>query len=510
MSAPGSIAWFAAEEARLAWRDWLSLMTGGYRRRVRTVALGLVVYALMVHGLAYLILTRSGHLTGPINSDILVAITGALMLAWSLMLSQALETVTRAFYARGDLELILTSPVASSRLFGVRIAAMTGTILSMVLILGAPFIDVLVWLGGPHWLAAFVVAMALSLDAVAIAVAIVAGLFRVIGPKRTRAVSQIIAAVMGGAFAIGIQFIAILSMGKSTVPRLATLVKWAPGIDNPIWWPARAAFGQPWPMAALLALSVAALAASIRVFAPRFGALALATNGLSSATTHRDLPDVEFHSGSAGQVLRRKEWILLLRDPWLMSQTLMQLLYLLPAGFLLWRNFYRAGHAGPFLVPILIVTAGQLAGGLAWLAVSGEDAPDLIASAPVSAGHVVRAKTEAVLAGIGLIFGPFVVALAFTEPFAALVSLIGAIVAACSATAIQYWFRMQAKRSLFRRRQVSSRIATFAEALSSTGWAGTGALAATGTWLAIIPGTIVLAILASAWMISPRKNPAFA
>jgi ABC-2 type transport system permease protein len=206
---------------------------------------------------------------------------------------------------------------------------------------------------------------------------------------------------------------------------------------------------------------------------------------------------------SAAQALRRKEWTLLLRDPWLISQTLMQLLYLLPAAFLLWRNFYGGGDVSALLVPILIVTAGQLGGGLAWLAVSGEDAPDLIASAPIPAMRVLRAKTEAVLGGVAVIIGPFVVILSVAAPFAALVSLVGAVVAASSATAIQYWFRTQARRSVFRRRQTSSRVATFAEALSSTGWAGTGALAATGTWLATVPGAVVLAIVAGAWMISP-------
>ena len=153
------------------------------------------------------------------------------------------------------------------------------------------------------------------------------------------------------------------------------------------------------------------------------------------------------------------------------------------------------------------MAAGQLGGGLAWLAVSGEDAPELIASAPVSPGRVLRAKVEAVLGGIAVIFGPFVVVLALFAPFAALVVASGVAIAAGSATAIQFWFRTQARRSLFRRRQVSSRLATFAEALSSIGWAGTGALAATGTWLAIIPGLLVLAILAGAWLISPTRSP---
>ena len=96
---------------------------------------------------------------------------------------------------------------------------------------------------------------------------------------------------------------------------------------------------------------------------------------------------------------------------------------------------------------------------------------------------MLRAKTEAVLGGIAIVFAPFVVMLAATVPFAALVALVGIMIAAGSATAIQFWFRTQARRSLFRRRQTSSRIATYAEALSSIGWAGTGALAATGPGL---------------------------
>ena len=54
---------------------------------------------------------------------------------------------------------------------------------------------------------------------------------------------------------------------------------------------------------------------------------------------------------------------------------------------------------------------------------------------------------------------------------------------------------------------MTTRLATFAEALSSIGWAGTGALAATGTWLAIIPGLIVLAIVGGTWLISPVRSP---
>jgi ABC-2 type transport system permease protein len=184
----------------------------------------------------------------------------------------------------------------------------------------------------------------------------------------------------------------------------------------------------------------------------------------------------------------------------------MQLLYLLPPFFLLARSFYGQGHGVALLVPVLIMAAGQLAGGLAWLAISGEDAPDLIASAPVTPARVWRAKAEAVAGAVGLVFGPIVILLAIADPILAAATLLGITLAGASATMIQFWFRAQVKRSLFRRRHVSSRIATFAEALSSITWAGAGALVVISLWPAVVAGLVALAILAGAWMLSPKRQ----
>ena len=82
----------------------------------------------------------------------------------------------------------------------------------------------------------------------------------------------------------------------------------------------------------------------------------------------------------------------------------------------------------------------------------------------------------------------------------------GIVIAAGCATAIQLWFRTQAKRSQFRRRQVSSRIATFAEAFSSIGWAATAAIAAVSLPLAIPPGLIALALLIGTRLLAPRQG----
>ena len=101
-------------------------------------------------------------------------------------------------------------------------------------------------------------------------------------------------------------------------------------------------------------------------------------------------------------------------------------------------------------------------------------------------------------------FLPFVAAIALLSLWHATVTVLAVLAASAAAIAIQHFFRTQAKRSHFRRRQTSSRAATFAEAFSSIAWAGTAALAAAGTWFAVVPGAFALAVLLVARLVSPR------
>jgi ABC-2 type transport system permease protein len=64
---------------------------------------------------------------------------------------------------------------------------------------------------------------------------------------------------------------------------------------------------------------------------------------------------------------------------------------------------------------------------------------------------------------------------------------------------------VQARRSQFRRRQTSSRLATFAEAFSSIGWAATSVLVLTLPIAAIITALMTSAVVAATWKISPRR-----
>src|SRR5258707_230512 len=184
----------------------------------------------------------------------------------------------------------------------------------------------------------------------------------------------------------------------------------------------------------------------------------------------------------------------------------MQLLYLVPPALMLWRSFSDSSAAIVLITPVIVMAAGQLAGGLAWLTISGEDAADLVATAPLQAARVTRAKIEVVLIAIGAIFAPLIVALLFAWPLQAAVTALGVAIAAASATAVQLWFRVQARRSQFRRRQTSSRLATFAEAFSSIGWAATAALALAWPVVAVVTGLMTAGILTATWKISPERR----
>lgn len=506
---PGTAVWFARHESRLAWRDWLSMITAGRRERLRRVVIAILVFAIFMHFVAYWMVGR--YADAPVDKPMLVTITATVLLSWLLMISQAMESMTRAFYSRSDLDLILASPVAAQRLFAVRIATVGVSVAMMAIPLAAPFIDILVVRGGLRWMGAYGLIVAMGAAAAALAVGFTVALFRIIGPKRTRLVAQVVAAVIGAAFVIGLQVAAILSYG--TISRISVLqssaaLAHAPDLGSIAWWPARAAMGDWLALIGVLAVSFALLIAAIALVSPRFGEYAVAATGAGASSVRHAGRQSAFRKTSPRRALRRKEWMLLRRDPWLVSQTFMQMLYLIPPAVLLWRSFDDGNGAYNLLVPVLVMASGQLAGGLAWLAISGEDAPDLVATAPVPASFILRAKVEAVLGVIAVVFAPMVAVLAMLSPWHALVASGGIVIATTAATAIQLWFRSQAKRSQFRRRQVSSRVATFTEAFSSIGWAATAAVASVSLVLAIAPALIALLVVAGAWIMSPRQAAA--
>lgn len=492
-------------EFRLSARDAASMLQGGRKARFSALIVAILLAALL-HLAAWATVRSFATVGAEPEIRTLVVITTGLVFSASLFLSQAIESVTRVLYGRGDLDLILSSPVPARRVLAIRVASVGVSIGGMTLFVAGPFANVLAYLGGARWLGIYPAAFAVGLAMTALGLLITLALLRFAGPARTRLAAQIVAAIIGSAFAIGLQVAAIVEFGE--ISRFAivasdAVLAIAPGPESLLWLPARAATGNPAAALAVVLVGLAGFAGTLLACAASLERAAYATAGVAG-------PARQAHRGgtletkTAGAALRRKEWRLLSRDPWLVSQTLMQVLYLVPPAVLLWHSYGEGAARLAILVPILVMTGGQLAGGLAWLAISGEDAPDLVATAPVPQRQIVGAKLLSVLGVVGAIMVPFGLALAVFSPWIAAVVTVGVATAGASAFLIQFWFRQPGRRSHFRRRQTASRIATFAEAFSSILWAATAALAAALTPVAIPVGLLALAGLFGARLLSPR------
>lgn len=490
---PGSLVWFAWHELRLSLRE---LVKPGHGLRILLIAIGVVVFLhvvahLFVDNLPDIVLFRRDR---PRPAAIILSIM--LLSLFMMLIAQAMEAVTRTFYTRGDLELILSSPASSARVFAVRMVATTIASLTLVATLIVPLINMLAIDHAIGWLGGYGVLISFAALAQAIALAITATLFDIIGPRRTRLLAQVVGALLGAGVVIGLQVPNIMTSGAyyrfSQMSDVA-LIASAPGRDSLLWWPARAMMGDFLPLTALLAIGLGIFGLTVAVYAPSFAARVVTAAGVSERKSqHRSGRRFNaFRSPAAA--LRAKELRLLARDPWLLSQSLMQVLYLIPPALLLWKNFGQEAGALAILVPIIVMTAAQLAGGLAWLAISAEDAPDLIATAPIPPRLALRAKIEAVVLGAAIITGPFLLLLGVVQPILAAIGIGFGLMAVTTSTLIQYRFRSPSRRSQFRRRQRSSQIATFAETLAAISWAGASGLAAVGSPMLLMP--LVAAIL---------------
>ena len=81
MSSAAVLTWFARHELRLAWREWLAMMTAGRRGRKRRAVVGLIAFAAIMHLPAYAVIGRFADLQAPLDKSTLIVIMATIFLA---------------------------------------------------------------------------------------------------------------------------------------------------------------------------------------------------------------------------------------------------------------------------------------------------------------------------------------------------------------------------------------------------------------------------------------------
>jgi ABC-2 type transport system permease protein len=480
-----------ALDLRLAWRG-LSAPLADRPAPVRAaIAVGLV---LALHAAAWPVGLYLGAREGELLET--VTRTGVLfVLPWAA--ASPMSALARLLTQRGDLDLLLASPVNARAMFAARLLALGLEGVSPSALLLGPLADVCALQGRPHWLALYPALLGAALIGAAVGAALALALAFALGPRRARVVSQLAAAILGGSAALAAQAAAFLPPGAR-----AAL---ASGMQGPaLGWltlPERAASGEPAALALWLALGVAAYAVASWGLAGPFARAAIAAAGAPAAGGGGHA--APRFSARLSTALARKERRLLWRDPWLLSQMGLQAHYTLPIAFILWRNGGVTAQPGVAVAPTLVVIAGQLSASLAWIALCAEDAPDFVATAPATRGQIERAKLAAVAAPVALVMAFPLAALAFAAPGAALAAGICGLGACGSGALLMLWRPAPARRGLVLRRHSQSKLVALMEHWLSLCWAGATGMAALGYVAALVPAGLAAVTL---WCLRPNKS----
>ncbi len=499
---PGSPLWLMGHELRLFWRRGAS---GG---RSGLIVAGLMLAAWLVF--SYSIFSKVGPSLPPpplgdtrMDGFALVVVSFIILFIASVMLSQSILAAIEAIYTRNDLDLLMSSPLKPWTVLIVRTTAIAINSLPIyAALLGPPVI----WLSifsSPMWLFSLLFLILLAFAATGVSLLVVTGLFRLLGPKRTRVLAQVVGALTGASIFLGFQFFNIYgrdggSGGDGGIQLASILENFSVDTNTPWLLPAHAMTADPLAMLGWAVFSAAVFLIGVQVFSKRFVQDAAAASTMGQRRKQADARIQQLRGGLMASIMR-KELRLILRDPLLLSQVGLQLVYLLPIAFLLVRPQDGGGLDVSIkgFAPALCVLASALAGSLIWITVSAEDAPDLIASAPAPRRIIDRSKIIAAAGpALALLTIPLVL-LASREPVAAAWAAAGCVAAAGSAACIGLWRRTSASRRDFvRRRQKGSAITSLGQSFTAILIATTAGLGAYDfPLLAIIPAIFAATIL---------------
>lgn len=444
LAAPGSFAWLALHELRLAWRG----RAKGNRRVIALLLIGLYI--------GFGAFTAYGLMGIPIvfNAWFGVILLAGSVAGLSFMTTQAILGSQQTLYESRDLDLLFTAPIDGRRVLLAKLAGIAGIIALTYAMLLLPMALPVALLGHPGLFGVVGVLAALAMTGAAIGIAITLVLARIAGPRAARTVGQVAAAVMGGALFLVTQ----LSRGDpgrhGTFGNLFTWFR-AHGYGVSGWSgaPGHAAFGYLAPLGAMLAIGLALFAGAGAILRRLFlSGYQDATMTLARSKPTGKASSRLFHAGLFRPVLA-KEWRLLARDPGLLFQVILRIIYMAP--LVLWAFRGDGGLIAPGLAFASVLVATQLAGSFAWLTVSGEDAPDLIAVAPTPKARVDAAKLAAAL----LMTAPFasvipiVLAVAVGKPLAAAIALVMAAAGGSLAGLIELALGKPGQRATFAKRR---------------------------------------------------------
>ena len=464
---PGSAVWLMRHDLRLVGREFRS----AGRRRRRTVSYVLIGVVVLLHLLGFAAAPLLAQLHHADRAQALLVASFAIAGAFTLFLSKSITEATDALFQRGDLDLLLSSPLPMRRVLISRLLAIAINAAFLPLLLVVPLVNGMVLRGRFAWIGVYPALASLALIAAAAGSAITFGLLASVGPRWTRIAARTLATLFGAVSFLATQ--AHLLLPQPVRVRVWDALLPAPGAAGLQWWPARAVLGDPWPILGLMAVAAAAVLAVSAALGQAYG-----TGVMSNLAVPRAVrtAGVERRFGSGRfRALVRKEWRLLVRHPGLGAQLFYQFVFLVPGAIALRNVGDTAWHASAGVVFLTAMMTGRITKVIVAGPFESDQATALALSSPTGPTLVVRAKMLVTVAALAVVGGLPVAAIGLK-----MASAFPAAVIACAAAA---WTRMAlafGQTRQVRRGMVQQRIPASTDALLGVmldiGWGVCGAV----------------------------------
>lgn len=497
--APGGALWLLKNELRLFWRK------GDGKKSMRIV---LVIAALAWLGISWLIFRPLSEIIpppplgdAPTDAMALAAISIVIAFISTLIVSQGLQRTIEAIYLRNDLDLLLSAPLKAWTILIVRSAGVAISTLPLYAFLIGPPILWLSIFNSPIWLTAVPTIVALAFGGTGVALLLVTVLFRLIGPKRTRIAAQLLSLLIGATIFILFQLPNFSRRFREDVDEDQILERFEAlniNPDAPYFLPARAVTGDILAMLLIATLCGLLFSLGVWIFSRRYVTDAAAASAMEPRRNTAAATSRSMRPGLLASIVR-KELRLLFRDTVLLSRIGLQIVYLIPVAYLLMTPGDGGALALPAFAPVLTMLATSLAGSLAWITISAEDAPDLVASSPAGKKLIERGKLIAAILPVTALMSIPLATLVWRNPVVGAWCIGGVIAGATCAAFIGLWRQTPGSRNnIMKSRGKGSFAVAMGQTFVALGLSATVGLGAYGfPWLAILPAVLTAAVFAA-------------
>jgi ABC-2 type transport system permease protein len=512
---PGSILWLARHQIRLSWRlGRLGKRMPSWVKPVFTILFVAFLSFSMGYGIAKTFEAAAGDYKQ--ISSLAGAVILTLMISGiSMNLMGSFMTITE----KGDLDLLLSSPIPPHRFVAARLISSAWRGFCIYAGFATIFFGASIVMISPMFASIYVVVAGFAILDAALTYMIARQALLWFGLRNGRRATITLGAVGVMLGLIGYQMVSssgslgqLAAKAEDPNASLVLLHDWIVTLTSNLSWLGGTILGD-WLGALVFLVAGAVVSSAVLHFAgKRYDQDVAFLNGQNDHAPHRarKAHARQFRRPALVMVFH-KEWLSLTRDPLFVSQLIVPLFTMVPFLGFVWNamtNPEEQSEAAPVMgamfAAITVFNVTMLTSSLAWLTASVEEARDLLQASPLDPKIVLQGK---VLAASGpAIIELFIVAalVVWAWPFAALTILVMGTATCAGACMIEFSRPRPTKRPKMTQRPDRSLVTVLFGLGLGILWACAAGLAAANILWWLLPAALAITISYVAWATRPR------